>query len=152
MPILTTKLTSAVQNEFILTVVLELRRLFFSSCSWTAELWRWRDCGLSKRRELFTQRHRVTFQKSSILATSLWERQFSQPHSIFWSTNYEAKCFVISDEYLHYVSGVPVSSLLFCMSVELLHCKNNIDWRSSRSGWWGRNFWPERQEVTERCR
>ena len=58
-------------------------------CSWTAEHWRWLDCGLSKLREHLTQRQRVTFQKSSILATSLWEHQNSHPNGIWWSKNYE---------------------------------------------------------------
>jgi len=104
------------------------KAVFFSGCSWTAELWRWRECGLSKIRENLTQWHRVTFQKSSILAASLWEHQISHPNGIWWSTNYEVLRFVISDEYLLYFSGIPVSSLWFCMSVELdlLHCRNNI--------------------------
>jgi hypothetical protein len=40
------------------------------------------------------------------------------------------------------------------MSVELglLHCSNNIWWGSSGRGWWGRRFWPEKQELTESCR
>ena len=56
--------------------------------------------------------------------------------------------------YLLYFSGILVSSLLFCMDVELrlLHCRNKIGWGSSRRGWWERNFWPDRQEVRKSCR
>ena len=56
--------------------------------------------------------------------------------------------------YLLYFSGILVSSLLFCMDVELrlLHCRNKIGWGSSRRGWWGRNFWPDRQKLRESCR
>jgi len=81
------------------------KAVFFSGCSWTAEHWRWRDCGLSKRRELLAQRHRLTFQKSSSLASSLWEHQISHLNGIWWSTNYEVLRFVISDEYCIYFTS-----------------------------------------------
>jgi len=38
------------------------------------------------------------------------------------------------------------------VEVGLLYFRNNIGLGTSRRGWRGRNFWPERQEVTESCR
>ena len=42
--------------------------------------------------------------------------------------------------------------VLLSVELGLLYFRSNIGLRSSRRRWRGRNFWPERQEVTEICR